>query len=43
MREFVDGIERFYTVAVPPHKNTQIAQESLRTCMADQGSVVEFA
>lgn len=40
IKEFVSGIELFYTVALAPHKNTHIAQESLRTCLADQGSVV---
>lgn len=36
---FIDGINLFHTVAVPPHRSTHIAQESLRTCMAVIGHI----
>ncbi|XP_055636198.1 SET and MYND domain-containing protein 4 isoform X2 [Toxorhynchites rutilus septentrionalis] len=32
------GIELFYQIAVPPHKPTHVAEESLRVCFADQGN-----
>lgn len=39
---FMEGIDLFYTIAVPPHKNTHIAEESLKACYADQGTVVSL-
>lgn len=36
---FIDGINLFYKVAVPPHRSTHIAQESLRTCLGTIGRV----
>ena len=42
IQEFTNGIDLFYTIAIPPHKNTHIAEESLRSCKADQGTVVPF-
>lgn len=29
-----DGINLFYSVAIPPHRSTHIAQETLRVCLA---------
>lgn len=34
------AINQFYEVAVAPHKDTQLAQESLHACLSDQGTVV---
>lgn len=36
---FIRGINLFYTVAVPPHRDTHIAQESLRQCFAVVGDI----
>lgn len=36
---FITGINLFYTAAVPPHRSTHIAQESLRTCLTAIGRV----
>lgn len=36
---FINGINLFYTAAVPPHRSTHIAQESLRTCLAAIGHI----
>ncbi|KAG5667579.1 hypothetical protein PVAND_015556 [Polypedilum vanderplanki] len=36
---FITGIEMFHKVAVPPHKDLHIAQESLRACIAASGNV----
>lgn len=36
---FLNGINLFYTVAVPPHRDTHIAQESLRTCLSAFGQI----
>lgn len=36
---FVDGINMFYSVAAPPHKDTHIAQESLRICLSNIGLI----
>ncbi|XP_058448235.1 SET and MYND domain-containing protein 4 [Malaya genurostris] len=33
------GISLFHGIAVPPHKSTHVAEECLRVCFADQGSV----
>ncbi|XP_053690963.1 SET and MYND domain-containing protein 4 [Sabethes cyaneus] len=33
------GITLFHQIAVPPHKPTHMAEESLRVCFADQASV----
>lgn len=38
IEKFKVGINLFYKVALPPHKDTHIAQESLRTCLADNGN-----
>ncbi|XP_037939515.1 SET and MYND domain-containing protein 4-like [Teleopsis dalmanni] len=35
---FKEGIDMFYQIAVMPHKDTLIAQQSLRKCMADTGT-----
>ncbi|XP_058824992.1 SET and MYND domain-containing protein 4 isoform X2 [Topomyia yanbarensis] len=35
----IKGIALFNEVAVPPHKPTHVAEECLRVCFADQGSV----
>lgn len=34
-----DGINLFYTVAIPPHRSTHIAQEALRKCLAETYNV----
>lgn len=34
---FIDGINLFYSVAVPPHHDTHIAQDSLRVCLSNIG------
>lgn len=34
---FVDGINLFYSVATLPHRDTHIAQESLRVCLSNIG------
>lgn len=34
IKAFVAGINLFYSVAVPPHRDTHIAQESLRVCFS---------
>ncbi|KFB39589.1 AGAP002999-PA-like protein [Anopheles sinensis] len=36
------GITIFSQVAVPPHKATHIAQEALRSCLADKGNVNRY-
>lgn len=36
---FIDGINLFYSVATPPHRDTHIAQESLRVCLSNIGHV----
>lgn len=33
------GIALFHKIAVPPHKSTHVAEESLRVCFADKGSI----
>ncbi|KAL1375115.1 hypothetical protein pipiens_017691 [Culex pipiens pipiens] len=33
------GIALFHKLAVPPHKSTHVAEESLRVCFADKGSI----
>lgn len=38
-RTFIDGINMFYEVAAPPHRDTHIAQESLRTCLSNIGKI----
>lgn len=38
IEKFKVGLNLFYKVALPPHKDTHIAQESLRTCYADSGN-----
>ncbi|GLV38670.1 SET and MYND domain containing class 4 member 2 [Carabus blaptoides fortunei] len=35
------AIDMFHSIACPPHKTTHMAQESLRTCLADTGNVYE--
>lgn len=35
---FKEAIDMFFEVAVLPHKDTLIAQQSLRTCLADKGT-----
>lgn len=36
-KAFIDGINIFYMVAVPPHRDTHIAQDSLRVCLSNIG------
>lgn len=36
---FIDGINLFYSVAIPPHHDTHIAQESLRVCLSNIGQL----
>lgn len=36
---FIDGINLFYSVATPPHRDTHIAQESLRVCLSNIGHI----
>lgn len=36
---FIDGINLFYSVATPPHRDTHIAQESLRVCLGNIGHI----
>lgn len=38
-KTFIDGINLFYSVAAPPHRDTHIAQESLRVCLSNIGRV----
>lgn len=40
--KFVEGIDLFYAIAVAPHKNMHVAEESLKACYADQGTVVSM-
>lgn len=35
---FKNGLEIFNKVALSPHKDTHIAQEALRACLADNGN-----
>ena len=36
---FIDGINMFYSVATPPHRDTIIAQDSLRVCLSNIGHI----
>lgn len=36
---FIEGINLFYSVAIPPHRDTHIAQESLRVCLSNIGHI----
>lgn len=36
---FIDGINMFYSVAVPPHRDTYTAQDSLRVCLSNIGHI----
>lgn len=38
-KEFIEGINLFYSVATPPHRDTTIAQESLRVCLSNIGHI----
>lgn len=38
-KTFIDGINLFYSVAAPPHRDTHIAQESLRVCLSNIGHI----
>lgn len=38
-KTFIDGINLFYSVATPPHRDTHIAQESLRVCLSNIGHI----
>lgn len=38
-KSFVDGINMFYSVATPPHRDTHIAQDSLRVCLSNIGHI----
>lgn len=38
-KSFIEGINLFYSVATPPHKDTHIAQESLRVCLSNIGHI----
>lgn len=33
------GVDLFYEVATPPHRETHLAQESLRVCFAAAGNI----
>lgn len=39
VKNFIDGINLFYSVATPPHRDTHIAQESLRVCLSNIGHI----
>lgn len=39
---FKSGIELFHKVALPPHKDLHIVQESLRACLATAGNTFEL-
>lgn len=39
---FEDAISRFFHVAVPPHKDTHLALESLRVCYGRRGNVLKL-
>lgn len=38
-KTFIDGINLFHTVAVMPHQDTHIAQDSLSVCLANIGRI----
>lgn len=38
-KSFIEGINLFYSVATPPHRDTHIAQESLRVCLSNIGRI----
>lgn len=38
-QSFIDGINLFYSVAVPPHLDTHIAQQSLQICFSNIGHI----
>lgn len=38
-KTFIKGINLFYSVAVPPHRDTHIAQDSLRVCLSNIGRI----
>lgn len=38
-KTFIEGINLFYSVATPPHRDTHIAQESLRVCLSNIGHI----
>ncbi|XP_037030405.1 SET and MYND domain-containing protein 4 [Bradysia coprophila] len=40
--KFIEGIDLFYAIAVAPHKNMHLAEESLKACYGDQGTVVSL-
>lgn len=42
IRSFKGGIELFHKVALPPHKDLHIAQESLRACLATAGNTFDL-
>nr|XP_012154126.1 PREDICTED: SET and MYND domain-containing protein 4 isoform X2 [Megachile rotundata] len=39
LREFLEGTDKFHRVAVPPHRDTHLAEIAASICMADQGNV----
>lgn len=39
LREFLEGADKFHRVAVPPHRDTHLAEIAASVCMADQGNV----
>lgn len=38
-KTFIEGINMFYSIATPPHRDTHIAQESLRVCLSNIGHI----
>lgn len=40
--KFKTGLNLFHRVAIPPHRDTYVAQESLRACIADNGNTYIF-
>lgn len=42
IKSFKSGIELFHKVALPPHKDLHIAQESLRACLSTSGNTFDL-
>ncbi|CRL06484.1 CLUMA_CG019432, isoform A [Clunio marinus] len=42
VQSFKTGIEIFHKVALPPHRDLHIAQESLRACLSTEGNTFEL-
>lgn len=39
---FKSGIQLFHKVALPPHRDLHIAQESLRACLSTSGNTFDL-